>query len=772
MRPASARPRRRPAVPLLLLLLAVAVPASAAPDDTFAPWRSLALDGPGVDAAGRRLAIGHLAVDLSEGTLWPVRAGNGELAGMLFEGAGRFVYRSDDPQDLVSFEANLRRQKSHLTLQHNAVSDELSSLLVLFARPAFDDVVEALATADGPPPSASANAALADYLDRLRLAQFEFDHLAPFARANGEPYQYVYVEIDGRRERTGYAWDLERSFRESLFHYTKYPGVEFRFRDVLSTQPIPGYERGGPLTVSLSRLDLDVRSEDNRNVAIDATLEFQVERSGSRMLILYLLNTKDPKTASWESDRRALHVRSLTTADGTPVSFSHRYHELAVDLGRACEDGETLVLKARYDGDFFTDAGGDFNENYRELGFESWYPTPGSLAAAGFAFHARVKTKAPFFPIVTGDTIRREEKDGYHVVEAGTDHPVWAPVIIAGKYKVDEFKAGDRLVRVYTTPVISSKDRKALAGLVAMMWDLYGRMIGPLPWKELELVERRSLLQFGISPAGVIYLSTPNVDTSDPVTRKFQAVGANGLVAHEVAHQWFGHIAWPHTMQDTWLNESNAEYLAGLGMGLAVAQMEKQGKKVKKSLDDFATIKRRWQSGAHTVAGHGTILGAEQLEGGGVAGAYRFDLLYSRGPAILHMFRTLIGDERFMAIWKRYLDREHPGARDTQDFIDACNAVMKSDWSWFWNQWLGKPWIPEIRVEHTVSGNRLHVVADQDPATFMKIHLPLVLTYPGGRRGVKILFQERPHQEFTVTLPAAPQRVDIDPARNNLATYK
>jgi hypothetical protein len=49
---------------------------------------------------------------------------------------------------------------------------------------------------------------------------------------------------------------------------------------------------------------------------------------------------------------------------------------------------------------------------------------------------------------------------------------------------------------------------------------------------------------------------------------------------------------------------------------------------------------------------------------------------------------------------------------------------------------------------------------------------PLVLDMPGGQRDVRVFVQEQPSQPFRFELAAAPSKVTVDPANNNLAVYR
>lgn len=60
----------------------------------------------------------------------------------------------------------------------------------------------------------------------------------------------------------------------------------------------------------------------------------------------------------------------------------------------------------------------------------------------------------------------------------------------------------------------------------------------------------------------------------------------------------------------------------------------------------------------------------------------------------------------------------------------------------------------------------------QTEAPAYKVHVPLVIDLPDGRRMAKLVFQEQPVQTFRLELPGRPRAVTVDPGRNNLARYR
>src|SRR5262249_62326882 len=98
--------------------------------------------------------------------------------------------------------------------------------------------------------------------------------------------------------------------------------------------------------------------------------------------------------------------------------------------------------------------------------------------------------------------------------------------------------------------------------------------------------------------------------------------GINARLAHEVAHQWFGHKIFPSSYRDWWIVESGAEYMAGMAMAATQPQ--------ENLVTGFPRMLAGWQSGAKQCAGS-PVESANLLQGD--AGSLeRFCLLYQKGP--------------------------------------------------------------------------------------------------------------------------------------------
>lgn len=155
-------------------------------------------------------------------------------------------------------------------------------------------------------------------------------------------------------------------------------------------------------------------------------------------------------------------------------------------------------------------------------------------------------------------------------------------------------------------------------------------------------------------------------------------MAAEGVNAHELAHQWFGNAVTLARWDQTWLNEGFATYLQRLWLE------HKLGREF------LETSMHRYYA----------MLSAMKTPPPGDADAQSlFSLsVYERGAWVLHALRLRIGDERFRQFLRTYFIRFKDGVVSTEDFIALANEVSEQDLTNFLQAWIydeNMPPIPE-----------------------------------------------------------------------------
>jgi aminopeptidase N len=288
-----------------------------------------------------------------------------------------------------------------------------------------------------------------------------------------------------------------------------------------------------------------------------------------------------------------------------------------------------------------------------------------------------------------------------------------------------------------------------------------------MPTDELDVVEIPEY-GFGVSPSGIVLITSEAYKARHDDIAKYLSRGINARLAHEIAHQWFGHKAWHADVSDQWLGESFAEYFSGLAMGALAAN--------DKTLVGFNRMLAEWRADDDLCADVAPISMANNL-GGEKGWQERRCLLYSRGPLVLHMLRTSIGNDRFNAATRKFLDTANTGPATTDDYAKAVSDVVQMDMRWYFDQWVRKSGNATVDVEQHLDPGpngqfRLWGVMRQAPGDgFRKLLVPLVWDN-GGKPEARVVFADQPEKKFEFLLPTKPGTIKPDPFENNLATYK
>lgn len=227
-----------------------------------------------------------------------------------------------------------------------------------------------------------------------------------------------------------------------------------------------------------------------------------------------------------------------------------------------------------------------------------------------------------------------------------------------------------------------------------------------------------------------------------------------GLVAHELAHQWFGDLVTTKDWANIWLNEGFATYYEALyrehvdGRDEFLYDVLGNSRSVLGQKNDVIPIVYRGYDDP-----------VEQF-------GYR---AYPKGSWILHMLRSQLGPELYREIVKTYLDRHAYDVVTTEDLVTVIEELSGRDWDQFFDQYVYHAHHPELKVNWSWDErNKLAKVSIQQTQklgeTVLLFNLPLPVRFKSGTNvvdGTAHISQQS--EDFYFALPAKPDLVRIDP---------
>ena len=243
---------------------------------------------------------------------------------------------------------------------------------------------------------------------------------------------------------------------------------------------------------------------------------------------------------------------------------------------------------------------------------------------------------------------------------------------------------------------------------------------------------------------------------------------SRSLIAHELAHQWFGDKITCGTWRDIWLNEGFAEYLAGL---------------VVESLDGPASF-ISWKTtkiNNITSASNGALYLTE-AEALNVSRIFSSRITYNKGSMVVHMLRWKMGDANFYQAVRNYLNDSNLafGYAITADLKAHLEAVHGASLSEFFNDWVYMQGYPTytITAQNWGAGQAKITVSQtqSDPSvTYFEMPLEIRLSGAGGATQDVIVNHTANGQQFIVSVPFVVTGVTFDPnkhiiSKNNIVT--
>jgi len=204
----------------------------------------------------------------------------------------------------------------------------------------------------------------------------------------------------------------------------------------------------------------------------------------------------------------------------------------------------------------------------------------------------------------------------------------------------------------------------------------YSQTVAPYPYEKLALIVGATRFGGMENSSAIVFPSTlfdPRPEA--PVSAVFKIrEGLVNVIAHEIAHQWFGDSVTESTWSDLWLSEGFADYFAGLVIQRYEGEAAFQ-QYMKQEANSYLNYEKKTRTPIHDTE-------TEDL----------FKLLnannYQKGAWVLHMLRSELGDEQFFRGIRIYYEAHKNSIANTEDLRAAFEKVSGRDLKDFFARWV------------------------------------------------------------------------------------
>jgi hypothetical protein len=407
----------------------------------------------------------------------------------------------------------------------------------------------------------------------------------------------------------------------------------------------------------------------------------------------------------------SLRVESVRSAGGSHLFLRIRnQNSVMVSLGHLAGAVGEIALSVRYSGTL--DPGAIDHEMLQQeptrdlreddIPIENvlvyanrtpWYPQG---ATEDYA-EARVRLEVPagFAAITGGRRVALRAEESRTVAEYLQEQPGRYITAVVGRLVEAGARAAAGIdIQAFTVPRLRP-DAEATLRQAAEILDFYVAEFGPAPYSALNLVLTEGYTPGGHSPPGMVVLQRrPPLLRGNLRDDPASFADVPGFfLAHELAHQWWGHGVAGQNYRERWLSEALAHYAAALFVRRARGEDAFQG--VLRQMGRWA-LRYTDQGPIHLGYRLGHLKGDPQI--------FRA-VVYDKGAYVLHMLRGVVGEEAFRAALRSLQASRRYEKIGTDDLREALEAAADRPLGAYFDAWVLGTRVPALQVSGHAAGS-------------------------------------------------------------------
>jgi hypothetical protein len=517
---------------------------------------------------------------------------------------------------------------------------------------------------------------------------------------------------------------------------------------------------------------MDVKIDIMEKLSANVEVEFESLKEGVKVIDFDLHNK--------------LEIEKITNQQGDSLFFVKEgddQYSVTVFLARPTKAGQKRGLTFKYSGKEII-----VQNWFGDLYIRSstyWYPRYGFNKRANYD----LTFKCPEgYTLVSVGTKTKEWMDGdfrcTHWIE---DIPMKNVSFNYGNFKTYELEPHEELledippVTVYhlekshrLTGTRYTKSMQNVLADVVNSLNFFQTVYGDCPFSKMAVTEIPGFHGQGLP--GLLHLSWGTFVGDEGVQEwRFQD---ESFRAHEVSHQWWGHIVGWETYHDQWLSEGFAEYSGAWYAQLSMKDNEAFFEELEEWRKDIMGKGYKWAEGSKV----GPIWLGRRLNSS--KSSDYGTLIYEKGAFVLHMLRNMLmdfdnkNDDKFRVMMGDFARTFRGQNACTDDFEIIVEKHMGEDMDWFFDQWVYGVDIPTYIFSYDVeqvADNYVvscEITQENVPEDF-KMWVPVLLDFGVDMYAVLRLWVDKPHNKYQLPrAPLVPREVILNPFHAVLCEVK
>jgi len=495
-------------------------------------------------------------------------------------------------------------------------------------------------------------------------------------------------------------------------------------------------------TIDVTYYKLDVAVDYNsKNIGGTITINAKSLQDGLNSLYLDL--------------QSALKVNYINH-NGKNITFTHENNIINLTLYKTYNLGEEFKIEVNYSGTPGSSGFGSFefssHNGYPAIwtlsepyGASDWWPCKDTPADKADSADIWITVEKSLIPISNGTLEEIIDNGTTHTYKWHSKYPIAQYLISLAITNYELYtntfitENDTMLVTHYNYPEKLTSTRKSDLDKTVTMLELFTELYGPYPFLE----EKYGHAEFGWG-GGMEHQTCSSMGSFGET-----------IVAHELAHQWFGDKITCKDWHHIWLNEGFATYSESAYLESVYGFNSYQNSIAAEMSSAKTAIGSIWVQDISSV---GQIFSSSRS--------------YAKGAVVLHMLRGVVGTETFYNILRTYA-ADTTLAYDvavTEDFQKIAESVSGMDLEYFFSEWIYGENYPKYTIGWTFTDNgdgtylakvRILQATNSSPKYFT---MPIELNFKTLSGDTTLtVFNNAQEEYFYITLNEAPLSFNFDP---------
>ena len=467
------------------------------------------------------------------------------------------------------------------------------------------------------------------------------------------------------------------------------------------------------------------------------------------------VSMKDSLNSFFYNFSNTLTVDSVTST-GSHINFTHSLGRLTVTPDTMLKEGDVSEITVHYHG--VPDATGFGSFVFDEIngrpsvwtlsepyGAMDWFPCKNTPSDKADSSDMMIRCSGSMTPVSNGSLISvLVNGDGTHTYHWKNSYPIAQYLISLAVSDFTKFFFNHYYNATEYFPVENYLYPETFAGIDSLllktndMLDIFSGLFGTYPF----IKEKYGHAEFG------------RLGGMEHQTISSMGVFNEDIMAHELAHQWFGDKITCRDWQDIWLNEGFAVYSEALYNEFEYG---------KDAYNNFLRLRM-----ANAKLAQGTVY-VQDIKS--IQEIFSGSRSYAKGCVILHMLRGVLGDSLFFSTIHTYAKDTSLayGTAVTSDFRKVAEEVSGTDLGYFFDEWIYGEGYPKYNVSWEVlessGGYTAKINVLQSVNTFPQyftMPLEILVETVSGDTLIKV-FNNSQSAVYEVALNSKPVSFSIDP---------